>query len=134
MNLKLWCRKGTEPLVQQVRRRSARCTDRRPGPSPWPLAGASRLGSDPAKGRGGLAPSPPRFYGVSPAKPTVLLRWCCEFRKPRLLWTGLESTPSFCMTLRVQSGGSEPAESGVAATDVAFFGRDTEVATIEASI
>ena len=38
------------------------------------------------------------------------------------------------MTLRVQSGGSEPAESGVAATDVAFFGRDTEVATIEASI
>src|ERR671914_2771389 len=63
MNLKLWCRKGTEALLQQVRRRSARCTDRRPGPSPWPLAGASRLGSEPAKGRGGLAPSPPRFYG-----------------------------------------------------------------------
>ena len=38
------------------------------------------------------------------------------------------------MTLRVQTGGSEPTESGVAATDVAFFGRDTEVATIEGSI
>ena len=38
------------------------------------------------------------------------------------------------MTPRVYTDGSEPAESGLAASDVAFFGRDTEVALIEASM
>jgi DNA-binding CsgD family transcriptional regulator len=38
------------------------------------------------------------------------------------------------MTFRVYTDGSEPAESGWAAKDVAFFGRDTEVALIEASL
>jgi DNA-binding CsgD family transcriptional regulator len=38
------------------------------------------------------------------------------------------------MTLRVQTDGVEPAESGAAASEVAFFGRDTEVALLEASI
>jgi DNA-binding CsgD family transcriptional regulator/energy-coupling factor transporter ATP-binding protein EcfA2 len=38
------------------------------------------------------------------------------------------------MALHVHTDGSGRAESGVAASDVAFFGRDTEVALIEAAI
>jgi DNA-binding CsgD family transcriptional regulator len=38
------------------------------------------------------------------------------------------------MTLRVYTDGSEPAESGLAASDMALFGRDTEVALMETAI